>query len=257
MRYPSIVHYGVATGVTGSCHQLRMDDGHALLIDCGLFQGAETPEGRVGVGKLAIDCSRDGIKALVAPRVHIDHVGRVPYLLAAGFKGPESWAKLLSTVHEDVFKLGFSRDQKQVERYLKLIEQRTLALPYKKWFRLVGPPPLNTLIHLQRADHFLGSAYVQVDLHYPETSERKCIIFSGGLGAPNAPILPAPKAPYKANILARESTCGDRLHEDRCSRRARLKHALSNWARSLSRPSVLIAFKSCSTNSRALPTAEC
>lgn len=237
MQYPSIVHHGAVTGVTGSCHQLQMDDEHALLIDCGLFQGAETsPEGRAGAGKLAIDFSLDGIKALVATHVHIDHVGRIPYLLAAGFKGPilcsEPSAKLLPIVLEDAFKLGFSRDQKQVERYLKLIEQRIVALPYKQWFSLIDTPQLNARIRLQRAGHILGSAYVEVDLHYPETGEKKRIVFSGDLGAPHAPILPAPKAPYKADILVIESTYGDRLHEDRRSRRARLEkvleHALSN-----------------------------
>lgn len=237
MRYPSIVHHGAVTGVTGSCHQLQMDDEHALLIDCGLFQGAETsPEGRAGAGKLAVDFSLDGIKALVATHVHIDHVGRIPYLLAAGFKGPilcsEPSAKLLPIVLEDAFKLGFSRDQKQVERYLKLIEQRTVALPYKQWFTLIDTKQLNARIRLQRAAHILGSAYVEVDLQYPETGEKKRIVFSGDLGAPHAPILPAPKAPYKADILVIESTYGDRLHEDRRSRRARLEkvleHALSN-----------------------------
>lgn len=237
MRYPSIVHHGAVTGVTGSCHQLQMDDEHALLIDCGLFQGAETsPEGRAGAGKLAVDFSLDGIKALVATHVHIDHVGRIPYLLAAGFKGPilcsEPSAKLLPIVLEDAFKLGFSRDQKQVERYLKLIEQRIVALPYKQWFTLIETPQLNARIRLQRAGHILGSAYVEVDLQYPETGEKKRIVFSGDLGAPHAPILPAPKAPYKADILVIESTYGDRLHEDRRSRRARLEkvleHALSN-----------------------------
>lgn len=237
MRYPDILHHGAVSGVTGSCHQLQMDDEHALLIDCGLFQGAETsPEGRAGAGKLAIDFSLDGIKALVATHVHIDHVGRIPYLLAAGFKGPilcsEPSAKLLPLVLEDAFKLGFSRDQKQVERYLKLIEQHIVALPYKQWFTLIDTKQLNARIRLQRAGHILGSAYVEVDLQYPETGEKKRIVFSGDLGAPHAPILPAPKAPYKADILVIESTYGDRLHEDRRSRRARLEkvleHALSN-----------------------------
>jgi len=214
-----------------------MDAEHSLLIDCGLFQGAETsPEGRAGAGKLAIDFSLDGIKALVSTHVHIDHVGRIPYLLAAGFKGPilcsEPSAKLLPIVLEDAFKLGFSRDQKQVERYLKLIDQRIVALPYKQWFSLIDTPQLKARIRLQRAGHILGSAYVEVDVHYPDTGEKKRIVFSGDLGAPHAPILSAPKAPYKADILVIESTYGDRLHEDRRSRRARLEkvleHALSN-----------------------------
>jgi len=237
VRYPSIVHHGAVTGVTGSCHQLQMSQEHALLVDCGLFQGDETsPEGRAGTGNLAIDFPLDTIKALVATHVHIDHVGRIPYLLAAGFNGPvlcsEPSAKLLPIVLEDAFKLGFSRDQKQVERYLKLIEQRIIALPYKQWFTLVDTQQLRARIRLQRAGHILGSAYVEVDLRYPETGEKKRIVFSGDLGAAHAPILPAPKAPYKADILVIESTYGDRLHEDRRNRRARLEkvleHALSN-----------------------------
>ncbi|MGG2397469.1 MBL fold metallo-hydrolase RNA specificity domain-containing protein [Pseudomonas sp. SH1-B] len=237
MRYPSIIHHGAVTGVTGSCHQLQMDDEHALLIDCGLFQGAETsPEGRAGAGKLAIDFPLDGIKALVATHVHIDHVGRIPYLLAASFKGPilcsEPSAKLLPIVLEDAFKLGFSRDQKQVQRYLKLIEQRIVAIPYKQWFTLVDSKQLKARIRLQRAGHILGSAYVEVDLHYLATGERKRIVFSGDLGASHAPILPAPKAPHKADVLVIESTYGDRLHEDRRTRRKRLEvvleHALTN-----------------------------
>lgn len=147
MRAPHILHHGAVSGVTGSCHQLLMDATNSLLIDCGLFQGAEIyPEGSAGAGNLTIDISLDGIKALVATHVHIDHVGCIPCLLAIGFKGPilcsEPSAKLLPIVLEDAFKLGFSRDQKQVERYPKLIEQRIVALPYKQWLTLIDTPQL-------------------------------------------------------------------------------------------------------------------
>ena len=237
MRYPHLIHHGAVSGVTGSCHQLLMDEDHGLLVDCGLFQGAETsPEGLAGADRLAIDFSLHGIQALIATHVHIDHVGRIPYLLAAGFKGPiicsEPSAKLLPIVLEDAFKLGFSRDQKQVQRYLKLIEQRLVALPYKQWFTLIDKTDLHARIRLQRAGHILGSAYVEIDLKYPATGEKKRIVFSGDLGAPHAPILPAPRAPYKADILVIESTYGDRLHENRRTRRKRLEsvleHALGN-----------------------------
>ncbi|MEH0374052.1 hypothetical protein [Vibrio mimicus] len=35
-----VIHHGGKESVTGSCHELR-SDGQALLIDCGLFQGAD------------------------------------------------------------------------------------------------------------------------------------------------------------------------------------------------------------------------
>lgn len=132
MRYPSIVHHGAITGVTGSCHQLQMDDEHAPLIDCGLFQGAETSSaGRAGAGNLAPDYSLDGIKALVAVTAHTDHAGPMPGLRAVSCKRPilrtESSVWALLIVLKDAFKLGFSRDQKQVERDLKLIEPSIVA----------------------------------------------------------------------------------------------------------------------------------
>ena len=228
MDYPDILHHGAKDGVTGSCHQLLMDGQHSLLIDCGLFQGAETSgEGKSAADRLAIEFSLDTIKALVATHVHIDHVGRIPYLLAAGFKGPilcsEPSAKLLPIVLEDAFKLGFSRDQKQVERYIKLIEQRIIPLPYKTWFTLHETEQLICRVRLQRAGHILGSAYVEIDLQYPESGKKKRIVFSGDLGAPHAPLLPAPNPPQRADILVIESTYGDRLHENRKTRRQRLE----------------------------------
>ncbi|MDP1647987.1 MAG: hypothetical protein Q8M01_07340 [Rubrivivax sp.] len=37
----TFTHHGAVDGVTGSCHQLTLPDGQSVLIDCGLFQGAE------------------------------------------------------------------------------------------------------------------------------------------------------------------------------------------------------------------------
>lgn len=132
MRYPSIVHNGAISGVTGSCHQLQMDNKHALLIDCSLFQGAETSSaGRAGAGSLAPDFSLGG-KALVATRAHVGRVGRIAYRLQSGFKGSiscsESSARLLPIVLKGAFKLGSSRDRKRIGRNLKLTELRIVAL---------------------------------------------------------------------------------------------------------------------------------
>ncbi|MBU0810619.1 MAG: MBL fold metallo-hydrolase, partial [Gammaproteobacteria bacterium] len=73
MYYPQIEHHGAKEGVTGSCHQLRMNAGTSLLIDCGLFQGkdASIPDD-AGADRLSIEFSLDTIKALVATHVHID-----------------------------------------------------------------------------------------------------------------------------------------------------------------------------------------
>jgi metallo-beta-lactamase family protein len=231
MNYPDILHHGARDGVTGSCHQLRIDGRHSLLIDCGLFQGAETSgDGRSGADRLAIEFPLEGILALVATHVHIDHVGRIPYLLAAGFKGPilcsRPSAKLLPIVLEDAFRLGISRDQRDVERFIGLIEKRLVPLPYNEWFSVLDRPEVQCRIRLQRAGHILGSACVECDLLDRGTGDSHRVVFSGDLGAPHSPLLEAPGSPERADTLVLESTYGDRLHEDRKSRRQRLERAI-------------------------------
>lgn len=227
MSYQQILHHGAIAGVIGLCHQLRMDVRRGLLVDCGLFQGTEASlEGGARAGSLAIDFPLAGISALVATHVHVDHVGRIPCLLAVGFKGgglcSEPSVNLLPVVLEDAFRLVFSHDQQQVERYLKLLASRISALAYDSWFTLVGGAQLKAAIRLQRAGHMLGSTYVEIGLLYKQSGTSKRIVFSGELGALHSPLLPVPKAPERADILVVESTSGDPQYEDRRSRRQRL-----------------------------------
>ena len=232
---PSILHHGARNGVTGSCHQLFVEGHNSLLVDCGLFQGAETaPDGRSAADRLEIDFPLEGVGALVLTHVHIDHCGRLPWLLAAGFKGPilcsEPSARLLPTVLADAFAVGVSRDRALIERYLGKVEPRIRALPYGKWHLVYRSPDANCRVRLQRAGHILGSAYVECELSGAAWPEPRRVVFSGDLGAPHAPLLPAPRPPWRADVLVLESTYGDRVHENRRDRRARLQavveHAL-------------------------------
>lgn len=50
-----IIHHGAIDGVTGSCHELLLGDGRSILIDCGLFQGAETSSRGARFEQLQID----------------------------------------------------------------------------------------------------------------------------------------------------------------------------------------------------------
>ena len=81
-----ILHHGAVNGVTGSCHQLVINTATSILVDCGLFQGAEV-SGKSADNGLTIDFDVSCISALIVTHCHIDHVGRIPYLLAAGFTG--------------------------------------------------------------------------------------------------------------------------------------------------------------------------
>jgi Cft2 family RNA processing exonuclease len=80
----NILHHGAVNGVTGSAHELVLDEQNSLLIDCGLFQGSDSsPGGGAHADNLDIDFPVHRIRALIVTHVHIDHVGRIPWLLAA------------------------------------------------------------------------------------------------------------------------------------------------------------------------------
>lgn len=227
-----IIHHGAINGVTGSCHELRVGDG-GILVDCGLFQGEEAV-GRASASELAIDFPLDAVRALVVTHVHIDHVGRIPYLLAAGFDGPiicsEPSAVLLPEILEDALKIGFTRNRRLIGGVLDVIRERLVPLPYEQWHTVFDLPGQSLAVRLQGAGHILGSAYVECEARSDDNAER--IVFSGDLGAAEAPLLPAPRSPEYCDRLVIESTYGDRDHEGRAGRRYRLKavidHALQD-----------------------------
>jgi metallo-beta-lactamase family protein len=235
MNYPTCLHHGAAGGVTGSCHRyLASADAH-VLVDCGLFQGQDvTAPDHHSQHRIEFDLT--AIRALVVTHVHIDHVGRIPYLFAAGFRGPiicsEPSARLLPLVIEDALKVGFTKDETLINRFLAAVEQMLSPIPYKHWHTVVDNPQLCMRVRLQRAGHILGSAFVEFDSHYKAENRHHRTVFSGDLGAPYAPLLPAPRSPYGCDTLVIESTYGNRLHENRRERRERLRsvieHALQN-----------------------------
>ncbi|MDG1752611.1 MAG: MBL fold metallo-hydrolase [Thalassotalea sp.] len=216
-----IQHHGAVNGVTGSCHQLHITANDSILIDCGLFQGEENTQID---NSLAIEFDISTVKALVITHCHIDHVGRIPYLLAAGFNGPifatQATASLLPLVIEDALKVGVTRNNKLIERCIKLLKKQIVAVDYKKCLLL----PIDSgavRLKFQPTGHILGSAYVEIDIGKRPNNHR--VVFSGDLGAPYAPLLPAPKSPYRADTLVIESTYGDKNHEKRKDRSNRLK----------------------------------
>lgn len=235
----NIKHHGGITGVTGSCHELCIDEFNSVLIDCGLFQGAETSAKGASFNKLEIDFNIDNVSALLVTHCHIDHVGRITYLLAAGFKGKIycsiPTARLLPKVLEDAVKVGFTTNRNMIQRFIKVLKDQIVAIPYKEWFDI----PLKRInedtvtgkleetclsVKFKKAGHILGSSYIECRVR--KSSESKKIVFSGDLGASYSPLLSAPKSPYSTDILVIEGTYGDRIHENRRIRRNLLQKIL-------------------------------
>ena len=246
-----IKHHGAVNGVTGSCHQLSLDgslfsnhEARSVLVDCGLFQGAESfdrDSGQVSSQEVAsqkqIDFAIDDVQALLVTHCHIDHVGRIPYLLAAGFTGPiyatKATALLLPLVIEDAIKVGVTRNRSIIRSVMKRFNSQLVAIDYDQWFVVEGfEEALKAKFKV--AGHILGSAYIEFDVREFDANNytrrkiinKKRVVFSGDLGAPYSPLLPAPKSPYRCDELVIESTYGDRNHESRFRRRALLQTTL-------------------------------
>lgn len=196
-------HHGAHEGVTGSCHQLFWQPDRSLLIDCGIFQGDEakkhpSPE---------IDFPLAGIAALLLTHVHIDHAGRIPYLLSAGFNKPiycsGPTARLLPLVMQDALQIGFTRSRNLIKQFLTHIGKMLRPLPYDTWHTIEA----GVRLRLRTAGHVLGSTIFEVQLPTGEL-----VVFSGDLGTGSDPLLRPPTSPQKADLLVLESTYGDKLH---------------------------------------------
>ncbi|MDZ4848306.1 MAG: MBL fold metallo-hydrolase [Pirellulaceae bacterium] len=211
-----ITHHGGHLGVTGSCHQLHLNDKRSLLIDCGLFQGADAR----GHEDMDIDFPLDGIQSLIVTHVHIDHIGRIPYLLEAGFRGPiycsRPTAYLMPIMLQDAIQLSITRNKRAIKEILSDLKQLLRPLPYGRWEKLDG----GVEIRMNPAGHVLGSAVVEVDFN------KERFVFSGDIGSRCTPLLNEPTSPERADMLVLESTYGNRLHEGREDRVQRLESIL-------------------------------
>ncbi|HCH1216694.1 MBL fold metallo-hydrolase [Vibrio parahaemolyticus] len=220
-----VLHHGGKDTVTGSCHELQPERG-SILVDCGLFQGKDALLGRQN-RSLTIEFSLTKVKALVLTHAHIDHIGRLPWLLAAGFRGKiyctRATAELVPLMLADGLKLQLGLGQQQRQHILNLIKQRLVPCDYHNWISIKGL----AYLHFQPAGHILGSAYLEFKL-----SNNEVVVFSGDLGPSNTPLLPDPIPPVKADYLFIESTYGDKHHESVKSRSTRLlsiiEHALED-----------------------------
>ncbi|BDM64202.1 MBL fold hydrolase [Shewanella sp. NFH-SH190041] len=234
-----IIHHGAVQGVTGSCHQLFINANNSILVDCGLFQGDEA--GNNDNNPLPIKFEIDTVQALIITHCYIDHVGRLPYLLAAGFNKPiyatTATVALLPMVIEDALKVGVTRNKSLIAGVMTKLKQLLIPIAYGQWFSLSlvnernGEYPelsadeyAQARVKFKPAGHILGSAYVEIDLGKRPNNHR--VVFSGDLGASYTPLLASPKSPYSADTLVIESTYGDKIHQGRRQRSKQLQQVI-------------------------------
>nr|MBP7864163.1 MBL fold metallo-hydrolase [bacterium] len=79
-----VTAYGAALDVTGSCYLINTGS-NRLLVDCGMFQGSKRIERKNYIPR-SID--PHNIDAVILTHGHLDHRGRLPLLVKAGYTKP-------------------------------------------------------------------------------------------------------------------------------------------------------------------------
>jgi len=210
---------GAAREVTGSCHLIRVGD-QRIALDCGLFQGRRAA---ADASNRALPVPADDLAALVLSHAHIDHSGRIPFLVRNGFRGPiyctpatrDLAAHMLmdsAFIQEKDAEHLRRRGKAYVEPLYssadvgKTLEQM-IGVPYGREFDVAR----GITASFVEAGHILGSASVVLDC---ETRDmRRRLVFSGDIGRWGLPIIRDPQIPRGADAVIMESTYGNRDHD--------------------------------------------
>ena len=216
------VFYGATHEVTGSCTLVRVGE-RRVLVDCGLIQGSAQHEQH---NRDPFPFDPASIDAVVLTHAHLDHSGRLPLLLKAGFTGcihtHRATADLCRIMLEDAGYLNEKdaewenrKRERRGEPLVSPLYTREEARLSQRHFKPMEYGKATEIVPgirvtLFDAGHILGSAIAQLELH--EGERRRTVVFSGDLGHAGAPILRDPEPVHHADLVVMESTYGDRSH---------------------------------------------
>lgn len=231
-----ITFVGAAREVTGSCHLLKVG-GRTVMLDCGMFQGARQASAEKN---RALPVAIGEIDAVVLSHAHIDHAGRLPFLIREGYDkrifATPATRDLCAIMLGDSAHIQEKDAEFLAKRRKEFIEPlygtrhavRTIELmvgqPYGTAFDVV-PGVRATFLD---AGHILGSASVVLDCM--EDGVTKRLVFSGDIGRSGLAIIRDPQIPTGANAVIVESTYGNRDHESVADARSRLAEVVRETA---------------------------
>lgn len=209
---------GATETVTGS-KTLVENEGHRLLVDCGLFQGIKKLRER---NWAPFPVSTGDLGAILLTHAHIDHTGYLPVLVRDGYRGPiyctHATADLCSILLPDAAYLqeeeaefanrhGTSKHRPALPLYTREDADRTLDLLEPVEFGRTLTLPGGFRARWGRAGHILGAGWIRV-----EGPDGRSVLFSGDIGRPEQVGMHPPAPPEAADLVVLESTYGDRRH---------------------------------------------
>lgn len=213
--------------VTGANYLLE-SGGTKILIDCGLHQGSRYCERH---NFEPFPYKPEEITAVFVTHAHIDHIGRLPSLYRAGFRGEiystgptKDFAELLLLDSEHILRREAEREKKPPLYDTNDVVQ-TMGLWRKQSYHekvTVGPYE----IEFYDAGHILGSSSLVVK------TEGKTAVFSGDLGNTPAPLIKPVEYVKEANYALVESVYGGRVHERPEARKDQLENLIEDIVKS-------------------------
>ena len=209
---------GAAREVTGSAHLVQVN-GRTILLDCGLFQGrrSETAE-----KNRKLPYAVDRIDAVVLSHAHIDHAGRIPFLVKEGYRGPIHSTVATRDLCEVMLADSAHIQEKDADFLARRGRERVEPLYALKDVSMALTQFMPHLFHERfevargitgrfvHAGHILGSA--SVELEWEEEGVTRRLGFSGDIGRVGLPMIMDPEPLEKLDWVIMESTYGNRDH---------------------------------------------
>jgi metallo-beta-lactamase family protein len=217
-----ISFHGATREVTGSCYLVETDKAR-VLVDCGMYQGGQLVEAR-NFRDFEFDAST--VDAVFVTHAHLDHTGRLPKLVKAGFRGKiyatPPTVQLAKLVLEDAYQIMLEEEKREGRPLL--YEEKDIIAAMHQFVSVDYSHSLqlgDLRIRFRDAGHIFGSAFIEIN----EAGNGRAT-FSGDLGNEHVPILRETAQLAETDVLVMESTYGNRVHEDESTRGTKLKETI-------------------------------